>query len=161
MAYLIDTLTIPADLADYDAEIGNSDVVATQEWRHSYATLAEAESAYDELTEQRHILAAALIEWHPGDIDVPTDFVPEAGHWAERNCIGGIPTRTLVRHGYRTWTYYLHAESGSMLPTLRSVTGSEWHNDSEHVGCDLTTQPGPGHKLSCPQYGRDGARVAA
>jgi len=161
MAYLIDTLTIPEDLTDYNAEIGNRDVVATQQWRHSYATLAEAESAYEALTEQRHILAAALIEWHPGDINVPAGFVPESGHWSERNCTGGIPTQTLRRHGYRNWTHYLHNEPGSMLRRLRSVTGNEWHEDAEHIGCDLTTQPGPGHKLSCPEFGRDGESVAA
>jgi hypothetical protein len=160
MAYIIDTLTIAPDLAQFDGPCPGAEIpCATQTWENTYATLSEAQAAYDSLQKAPNVLAAALIEWRPGKIDISPDHLPRTRNFDDRSCIGGIPIQTLVRHGHRPWTRYRYGEPGSMYhPSLYSKTG-DWQEQTDQVGLILTTQPAPGHKLRCPEFGRDGAPI--
>jgi hypothetical protein len=107
------------------------------------------------------MLAAALVEWHPGKIEASPDHMPRTGNHSDRNCIGGIPTQTLLRHGHRSWTRYRYGDPGSMSQRrLYSKTGN-WQEQTDQIGASLATQPAPGHKLRCPQFGPDDQPIAA
>jgi hypothetical protein len=162
MAYIIDILTIHAESAQFDGPCHGADIpCAEQIWHGTYATLAEAEESYQTLSQAPHVLAAALVEWRPGKIEALPDQMPRTGNYSDRNCIGGIPTQTLLRHGHRSWTRYRYGDPGCMSkPRLYSETG-DWQEQTDQIGVSLTTQPAPGHKLRAPQFGQDDQAIAA
>lgn len=162
MAYIIDILTIPAEYAQFDGPCHGAEIPrAEQLWDSTHATLPEAHATYEALCQAPHVLAAALIEWRPGHIDASSDHMPRTGNHSDRNCIGGIPTQTLLRCGHRSWTRYRYGDPGcASRPGLYSKTGN-WQEQTDQIGILLTTQPAPGHKLRCPEFGSDNQPIAA
>jgi hypothetical protein len=71
-----------------------------QAWAGTHYSLAEAEAAYLAASQNPNILAAALCEWAPG---VSLKEVPRVAHhdYATRNCAGGMPRMTVLKHGDR------------------------------------------------------------
>lgn len=128
MQYIIDKLTSDSS--------GNTQ----QSWHGVYPAIAEAESAYINLTHTRHIIAAALSSWAPGNLK-PNGLVI-MGNYSTRSCSGGIPVATMVKHGCRTHIslpYTNHGNSGGYISL------NDWTD--EYGPLDITTQPSPGFKL--------------
>jgi hypothetical protein len=115
--------------------------------RKQYLIDAIRRAAWDRIATDRTVLAAALIEWQPGDLIEMEDAEGIGfgrlihGNFASRNCTGGFPTQRILRFGERS--FWSGIVTGSANHTYAF---SDWQERPSDV--TPTTQPSPGYKLS-------------